>query len=1147
MTFDNTNFTAYEFTALIATESGQVPVKFPVLIPDSSSLKPEAEQMLNPDISVMPPTVNNLPPAASLDENISLSGFSLEVDKGQSGDASGVLNLPPIPGVVMIPGNIGFLHQYFSALVVVTNGAPGASNLIVKNLTAEIILPPGGDGALDTNDDPLSMAKVNDVPLPKIMPVLHPGPDGKFGTGDDISLLHPAESGQADFTIEGIKEGTHKLDFKITAVLEGLPIGPVNLIGHATGAVLVRNPDFSITLGHPATVRSGEEYDLFVTITNTSKSIANNVSVYLSRLALSGADFVPGEGQEKTIPTILPGSSGTIKYRLVSQKTGKVTATAFQSEDMFGRFTLRMGVGELGIPLSPDSLIIPYTGSLAPDLVEAAVGLLGQAWSVATAPSGALPADVLPIAKQTITSRANDLSEAGLRSLMGDQRIKAVQDLAFDFIGSDNANPAFDELRRRSTQGLNLNNALATQLQAEVASSGVFNFQANYAAQASYRPGHISVIASQAPLRVMVTDAAGSRIGGSAAGEAYREIRYSDQFILSATEGTEITERSTLSLITKIESLSYRVDFAADGPGVFDLGIVVSDSSGTLRQVRFLGVPVLTGSTGSVTLLPGTSATYVLTFDDNGDGNPDRTVNPVSSLVIPDVEPEVVAVTQLSPGFGPGGDKHGRNVAVLFSERVTKETAQNLANYAVEENAVRMAYVQPSGRMAILLLRDGIGPFFGEQDADGKFYGRKITVSGLTDGAGEHHGCAGYKAELDHCRRTGSRGLGKHTHRKGRACLRRNGQAVSARLVRRRIRIDDEVRPLFRKARESRRNVPVRVRVPERRSLRAFHDRGGQYRNERSGEHTDLRASSRTAARHGSLHEGARNRDWRGKERERRGSPECRRDDHDPCGQSRICRHYRRRGELLVHERARGGLQPQGGPPGVRVPGYDHGHPSRRRRLGYSGRDRLQACGHAEGKHFRRRARSGRRNAENGATVIVSAPYYQSWTTTDSEGKYLFTGVYAGNTGQPALVSVSSRDTVTGEESRATGYLADGQTLVLNLIMKGTGTVTGEVRREDNGTISGLIVMANGSRVAYTDASGAFGFEGLPVGEREHNRPEPPDIRHSRLRLSDHPFAGRRAEYSSLHTRERRPAGVHTGHGMQKRRNAVSLGRYLPG
>ena len=201
----------------------------------------------------------------------------------------GDYKLPPIPGIIVIPGNIGFLHQYFSALLMVTNGAL-QSGLTIKDLTATIKFPAGADLVPGTDenpgDDPLRMARGANGYFPQDHDVINAGPDGKIGTADDISFMHPAESGQADFTIEGLKEGTHAMNFDITATLEGLPIGPVTIKGKASGAVLVRNPDFTLTFGHPQTVRSGEEYDLFITITNTSKAIANLVSAYLDPRAL---------------------------------------------------------------------------------------------------------------------------------------------------------------------------------------------------------------------------------------------------------------------------------------------------------------------------------------------------------------------------------------------------------------------------------------------------------------------------------------------------------------------------------------------------------------------------------------------------------------------------------------------------------------------------------------------------------------------------------------------------------------------------------------------------------------------------------------------------------------------------------------------
>jgi hypothetical protein len=311
---------------------------------------------------------------------------------------------------------------------------------------------------------------------------------------------------------------------------------------------------------------------------------------------------------------------------------------------------------------------------------------------------------VLPIGKQIVTSRAYDLSEAGLRVLIGEQSVKAVEALVFDFYGSDVYHRGFDDLRRKSTQGLNLNNALAAVFSPEAEAKGAVQFQADYADLVTYRPGHVSVITSEAPVRVKVTDAGNNKIGGLAVGETFREIPYGDQLRWSEECGLRIADcgeaaRKTFSLITKIESTSYRVELKAEADAILDIGIVLPDATGTLTQVRFMGVSLPAGATAWVSLLPGTNTTYILSLDTNNDGSADATLSASSVLAIPDRGPQVVAATQLVPGFGPGGDKHGRNVAVLFSERVTKETATNAANYGVEENAVKTAAIQPGGSM----------------------------------------------------------------------------------------------------------------------------------------------------------------------------------------------------------------------------------------------------------------------------------------------------------------------------------------------------------------------------------------------------------------------------------------------------------------
>ena len=57
--------------------------------------------------------------------------------------------IPPIHGVIVIPGNIAFLNQFFSVVLQATNVGPEGSGLIVENTRATIVLPPGDEESLD--------------------------------------------------------------------------------------------------------------------------------------------------------------------------------------------------------------------------------------------------------------------------------------------------------------------------------------------------------------------------------------------------------------------------------------------------------------------------------------------------------------------------------------------------------------------------------------------------------------------------------------------------------------------------------------------------------------------------------------------------------------------------------------------------------------------------------------------------------------------------------------------------------------------------------------------------------------------------------------------------------------------------------------
>ena len=238
---------------------------------------------------------------------------------------------PPIPGVIVIPGDIGFLNQFFNVTLLVGNVAPAGSGLVVTNLRAEIVLPPGVDNVANSDDDPLRMARTQRGESPRVQVVAQAGGDGKLGTGDDIPQLAPGDTGSAEYLVEGRREGTHVLEMQMTGTLNGLPGGPVTITGRAAGAVLVRNPTFTLTFTHPDLVNAGEPYTLDVTVTNTSESPANFVSVNLFPRRISGASLVGSPSRE--ITSIPPGDSATVSFDLVAQVSGPVFAATLVSDD----------------------------------------------------------------------------------------------------------------------------------------------------------------------------------------------------------------------------------------------------------------------------------------------------------------------------------------------------------------------------------------------------------------------------------------------------------------------------------------------------------------------------------------------------------------------------------------------------------------------------------------------------------------------------------------------------------------------------------------------------------------------------------------------------------------------------------------------
>jgi hypothetical protein len=412
---DQSSFSSMDFTAALAYSSQNVRIDMQSIVGPPTRLLIDDEKLppaLLPE-NAPPDIVFKIPdPPDPQIPNLYIAplDFKRVIDKDEVPPPP-----PPLSGFVVIPGQIAFLHQFFEAQLVVLQNAPQGTPLIVRNLTAKIVLPEGNDQTSGTDDvpgdDPLRIARQKDKTTTRALPILKLN-----GTQNALSAQ---ERGNANFLIEGLAEGVHDISFEITGILEGLPGGPVQVAATANGSVLVRNPTFTMTLSHPATIRAGEDYNLYAIVTNTGAAPSNLVSVRLDKNAVSGAILLSAETQ--TADTIAPGSSATLTFRLRSRITGKVTATTFPTGDgLIGRFGLRTGVGDLGIPLSPDTLILPnYVSSLPASVVEPAMSLLGLAYSIATAPAGALPSGMTRIPKKIVEAKALALAQAGLHLILG--------------------------------------------------------------------------------------------------------------------------------------------------------------------------------------------------------------------------------------------------------------------------------------------------------------------------------------------------------------------------------------------------------------------------------------------------------------------------------------------------------------------------------------------------------------------------------------------------------------------------------------------------------------------------------------------------------------------------------------------------------
>src|SRR6185436_16790083 len=189
------------------------------------------------------------------------------------------------------------------------------------------------------------------------------------------------------------------------------------------------------------------------------------------------------------------------------------------SDGASGSVKFTLGVGERGIPLSPDTLVLPSSVDALPGpVIDAAMRVLGQAWSIANAPAGTLPRGVLRTSKTVVTEKALGLAEAGLRVNLGEPLSDSLRNLAFDFYGGSPMDAAFDQLLRQTDAGHSFAVAVGSELAAPIAAGGgVTAYEQALAEVAVSGPDFVSIAVggNATGADLALTDGAGHRTAGS--------------------------------------------------------------------------------------------------------------------------------------------------------------------------------------------------------------------------------------------------------------------------------------------------------------------------------------------------------------------------------------------------------------------------------------------------------------------------------------------------------------------------------------------------------------------------------------------------------------------------------------------------------
>ncbi|MGA9752246.1 MAG: carboxypeptidase regulatory-like domain-containing protein [Acidobacteriota bacterium] len=705
----NTNdYKAVRYTVGLGLKSGTVNLDFPVLFSASDPTRPPV--VLNRLGVSGPPPLPNVISGTGSGGNADLADLGdldlepVQLSYNDGGSDFDELDIPELnlSGLLIFPNRITFLNQFFVVALLLQNGSPSGSSLTLNSVTSTITFPDGSQFVLKgTNPPALGNGAV---------PVMDPGPDGVLGTGDDRPVIVASMQGQSEFDVTTPKAGTYTVTINFTGTLNGLPSSqPITVHGKAYGVVVVRDPVFHVTFAHPAVVRQGDEYVVKVTVTNTSDgTTANDVTLALPSGNIEGAALVSGQPGNVSLGNLGPGQSATAQFTLLALRTGQVTVTSGSGTGgTTGTVVLTVGVGDAGIPLSPDTLILPpvVDEQLPADVVHAALDFLGLGWSLATAPPDQRPANMAPVSEGHIRYRANELTAEAryLKIAQGSGWTvrQAVAELCLEWLGNDLQDGAWDALRRLPADqlGPSKGQQLVAVLGSHLIVSGQNVLQAHeqFTRTGLLQAPHFSVAmdpssASAAP-NLWLEDGQHRRLGNPSA-TLVRDLPWGESLPLGG---------GTLLAVGHIDgSEHFTLHLEGTGDGRVDLSVAAPLPQGP-SLVTFIGIPV--GQSSQAKLVYDASlSSLVLENDLDGTG---------TFVEIPPTEILVLTLPRLAPVGAIQdlmADEAGRAVSVLFNRRVDTVSAGESSHYALSTRAVAGAYVQPDGRVVEVRAQSRISP-----------------------------------------------------------------------------------------------------------------------------------------------------------------------------------------------------------------------------------------------------------------------------------------------------------------------------------------------------------------------------------------------------------------------------------------------------